>query len=219
MTLRFWFLMAVVMGISDCSWGQTTSWPTPLPYKICKLERIWVADKDTIRQRAVLDSLSTLLAGRWLLVEEGAGGCFVPAHAPIRHTEMDVNKQGEGIAYVAGKQETAFQLLLSFYWGNARFVMNEQRSKPYFGFFPSAQDKNAGRYYRPKTDPAYAYRNILKVCEETLVLYGPRTGLSYVFRRLPMAPMNNPQVFSGCMPNQTHFFHSILAIVINVQYF
>ena len=110
------------------------SWPTPLPYKVCTPERIWVVDRDSVRQRAVLDSLLTLLAGRWLLVEEGAGGCFVPAHSPIHHTEMVLTKQGEGIAYVSGKQETAFQLLLSFYWGNAHFVMNEQRSKSYFGF-------------------------------------------------------------------------------------
>lgn len=186
MVLRFWLLMAVLIFLARNGWGQATSWPVPLPYKVCTPERIWVAEKDSVRQRSVLDSLSTLLAGRWLLVEEGAGDCFVPAHAPIHHTEMVLTKQGEGIAYVSGKQETAFQLLLSFYWGNAHFVMNEQRSKPYFRFFPSAQDKNAGRYYRPQSDPAYAYRNSLKVCEETLWLYGPRTGLSYVFRRLPL---------------------------------
>ena len=121
-----------------------------------------------------------MLIGRWELAEEGAGACFVAAHAPAQATQIRINQQGQGLILVAGSQVARFQLQLSFYWSNVHFVMTQDDNANYFKFFP-LKDR------MPDREENYTnyYPNIVRVCEETLILYGPRTGLSYVFRRIP----------------------------------
>ena len=164
------------------SGGQPLMRSAPLAYQPCQPEPLVVEEQDSVRQRAVLDSISILFSGRWELAEEGAGDCFVAAHAPTQYTEMILTRQGQGVVYVAGKQITTFRLLLTFYWGSPRFAMNETSPKPYFDFLPPYKSRRKHPY-----DPTFEgrYVNLLRVCAETLRMTGPRTGLSYVFRRLP----------------------------------
>ena len=180
--------LVLLVGVSNYGWSQPLMRNPPLPYKDCKPERLFVSEKDSVRQRTVLDSIAVLFAGSWQLAEEEAGACFVAAHAPAQNTEMVLNQKGQGLVFVEGRQVTSFQLLLSFYWGNAHFVMNETIAKPYFDFLPPHKSRNK-RNYDPKFEGAYP--NIVRVCEETLIMTGPRTGLCYVFRRLP--PPYGPQ--------------------------
>lgn len=183
MRSRRWIFIYILVSPVFC-WGQRLQSP-PLPYKVCQFERIHVAETDSVRRQMVTDSLARLLPGRWQLVEMDAGDCFVAAHAPDRYTEMVLTDQGKGTVHQGGKLLTTFQLSHHFYWGQLRFIMEETRDPAYFDFFPSSVDKRAGRYYKPDSPYEHVYKNTILVCKETLVMYGPRTGLSFVFKRLP----------------------------------
>lgn len=183
--MRSWWWVAVCLVIISVScWGQRLQSP-PLPYEVCQFEDIRVSETDSARRQVITDSIARLLPGRWQLVEMGAGACFVAAHAPDEYTEMILTDKGEGTVYQGGGLLTTFQLSLQFYWGKLRFIMEETREPAYFRFVPSALDSRAGRYYRPNSPYAHVYKNTILICEETLVMYGPRTGLSFVFKRLP----------------------------------
>lgn len=174
-------LALLLLFLPIYSWGQPYDRAAPLTYKECNPERFaYVSPKDTVRQRAILDSTTKLLIGRWELAEEGAGACFVVAHAPAQATQITINQQGQGLILVAASQVARFRLRLSFYWSYVHFVMTQDDNTNYFKFFPP---KNG----TPDREGNYTnhYPNIVRVCEETLILYGPRTGLSYVFRRIP----------------------------------
>lgn len=173
--------LSFTIGLTICAQSQPLIRPSPLFYKVCDPEPMVVSEQDSVRQQAVLDSISILFTGRWELAEEGAGACFVPAHAPDQSTELTLNQQGQRATYVAGKQITTFRLRLSYYWGTTHFVIDQQDTKNYFGFLPPYISRN-GRYYDPKFKGQYP--NILRVCQETLSLTGPATGLSYIFRRV-----------------------------------
>lgn len=179
-----WCAVIYLIGLPVLSWGQKLRL-APLPYKICPYEPLFVRETDSLRKRAILDSISILVPGRWQLVEAGAGACFTPPYAPDEYTEMILDSHGHGVVYQGDKLLTTFQLQLGFYWNGVRFLMDETRNPSFFQFFPSSLDKRAGRYYRPNNPYAHVYRNSLRVCEETLYMYGPRTGLSFVFKRLP----------------------------------
>ncbi|MBO0936479.1 hypothetical protein J2I47_07985 [Fibrella sp. HMF5335] len=162
------------------SWGQPNERSAPLTYEECNPERFaYVPPNDTVRQRAIIDSTTKMLVGRWELAEEGAGACFVAAHAPAQATQIRINQQGQGLLLVAGSQVARFQLQLSFYWSNVHFVMNQDDNANYFEFFPQKNGPSDA-----EGNLTNHYPNILRVCEATLILYGPRTGLSYVFRRI-----------------------------------
>ena len=184
MSCKAWGGIISLLLVPFFSWGQTLK-IAPLPYRVCEFKPVYVVEKDSLRRQVVLDSIAVLLPGRWQLVEAGAGACFTPPYAPDQYTEMILDGQGYGVVYQGGKLLTSFQLRLSFYQGLVHFIMEETRNPAYFKFFPSSLDNKAGLRYRPTIPFAYAYKNNLQVCEETLHLYGPRTGLSFVFKRLP----------------------------------
>lgn len=183
MTCKGWWKLVILLLVPFYSGGQTLRLSS-LPYRICGFKPVYVAEKDSLRKQIVLDSISVLLPGRWQLVEAGAGACFTLPYAPDQYTEMILDGQGYGVVYQGGKLLTSFQLQLSFYQGLVHFIMEETRKPAYFQFFPSSLDKKAGLRYRSTTPFAYAYKNRIQVCEETLHLYGPRTGLNFVFKRL-----------------------------------
>ena len=179
-------LTLLLLLITVHSWGQSIGQSAPLYYKDCSPERLThVPQEDTVRQCAIIDSVSKLMAGRWELAEEGAGACVVSAHAPAHTTHIILNQQGEGKLLVNGSPEARFQLLLSYYWSNVHFAMVQNGFTNYFRFLPPLPP-NYRKRPRPEGVPDMAgyYRNVLRVCEETLVLSGPVTGLSYVFRRV-----------------------------------
>ena len=183
MVMSYWQGKALLLLLQPYfSWSQVLKRDPPLPYKDCDPPSLFIAETDSIRQRAVIDSTVPLVAGHWQLVEEEAGACFVAAHAPAQHTEVTIDRQGQGITYINGQPVNKFQLLFSFYYGRVHFVMNQTSGQPYFDFLPPYKSRNK-RHYNPKFEGAY--RNVLRVCEETLIMTGPRTGLSYVFRRVP----------------------------------
>ncbi|RZK77977.1 MAG: hypothetical protein EOO85_07475 [Pedobacter sp.] len=189
--MRYWSWQVVIylMAIPIFSRGQALKL-APLPYKVCEFNPLYVPEKDSLRKQVILDSISVLLAGRWQLVLAGGGACFAPPYAPDEYIEMLLDSQGHGLVYQQDKLLTTFRLRLTFYWTGIRFLMDETRSPTYFDFFPTTFDKTSGWYERftrrkdPHNPYATLYRNSLRVCEETLYMSGPRTGTSYVFKRL-----------------------------------
>lgn len=177
-------LALLLLFVPIYGWGQPTGTSAPQPHEGCRPGLfINVQHEDTVKQCAIIDSITKLMVGRWELVEEGAGDCFVPAHAPARMTQITINQQGEGLLFIAGSRGVWFQLLLSYYYANVHFAMVQNGYSGYsnyFEFFPP--NKRPKRKGIP--DRTGYYPNILRVCEETLIMYGPRTGLSYVFRRM-----------------------------------
>lgn len=175
-------MLFVALACGFPSLSQSVKTTPPLPYKECNPGPVFVSEQDSTRQRALLDSISTLFTGRWEMAVENVGACFMPAHSPARSTTLTLTAQGKGVIYVSAKQVATFQLHLSYYDGNAHFVMDKQQdAKNYFGFYPPYVSQD-GQYYKPSIKGQYP--NLLFVCQETLRLTGPASGLDFIFRRV-----------------------------------
>lgn len=122
---------------------------------------------DSVARRATVDSIATLLVGRWEMVEISSG--WGPNHVPARSVEITINSQQQGSVNENGNEVSRFQLTLSRRWNYIQCKI-EQQGASIFHFVSSSRGL-LGRIY---------------ACDQKLIISDGRAdGTAFAFLRIP----------------------------------
>ena len=121
--------------------------------------------KDSVAIHANLDSIATLMVGRWSLriIESG----WASPKKPERVVELVLDRQGKGVIYEDGQSVATVELFLRRVWAMVRFDVKQQGQSII------------------RLDVSQRSGGILRVCDERLFIgNGYADGTLYAFRRL-----------------------------------
>lgn len=148
---------------------------------------------DSTRRQVILDSVNTLLVGRWRLIDIGTR-TYTVMPAPEDSIEVNIDKQSNSIVYRQGKRMVDFQLAAGINYGNLRCAISEV-GRDYFGLRPSrVEDARVKDGLGEMNKGEVNYPNGLRVCEDYLEIYAfTSAGPYYVFKRLTPVQLENKQ--------------------------
>ena len=147
---------------------------------------VYIPPSDTLRRQVILDSINTLLIGKWQLIQTEDGGWSSP-RTRKQLIEMTIDEQGHTTIYQEHKQVINFQLAAGLNFGYTRCVIDEP-GRDYFKLRSPIKSSRQGRF--PKGE--FSYPNGLRVCDEALVIYAfTSAGPTYIFKRLTPIQLKN----------------------------
>jgi hypothetical protein len=154
-------------------WGQASK-DSKEPEIDCLSSVLPITDTDLTSQKAALDSIATLLVGRWKLIKVESG--WSGPKTPNWLSELIVDRKGQCVVRVDGNWVSGFQLTLTIERGWFFFTINQHKGS----HFLIAPAPISDHYGRKRNN-----RGRLKLCESLLSLSdNSADGQLYLYERL-----------------------------------
>lgn len=161
-------VIILILMLARGSWSQgqvDTTW-----FKADCPDRLSL-QLDSIATQSAIDSLTSLISGRWELMETHHDA-YNPVRKPGCPTEMTLDRQGNGVIYQNNQLEATFQLTVVLYYGFFRFNISEE-GRQFFNLPP---------YRRGKLT---ANQGGITACGQRLLISGVRSSsVGFVFKRI-----------------------------------